>query len=67
MKIKFWKTPTKISEESGIRSNHVSKVLNELKSKNLIVCINEEARKGRLYKLTEEGAIILNKLFELEL
>lgn len=49
------KIPTKISEESGVGIKHVSNVLTDLKEHNLIVCINEDAHKGRLYRLTDEG------------
>lgn len=53
------KIPSVIAEEIGLRTNHVSNVLNDLKSKNIIVCLNEEARKGRLYKNTDLGLTIL--------
>jgi len=49
------KIPKQIAADTGILTNHVSKVLQELKNKELIVCINEEARKGRLYRLTPLG------------
>lgn len=49
------KIPSVIAEEIGLRTNHVSNVLNDLKSKNIVVCLNEEARKGRLYKNTGFG------------
>ena len=49
------KTPTNISKDSGIRTTHISKVLSELKGKGIVECINEEMRKGRLYRLTEKG------------
>ena len=48
------KTPTKISKETGILTNHISKVLKELKEHGIVECINEEMRKGRLYRLTEK-------------
>lgn len=54
--------PKEIAEKSGIKTNHVSKVLSELKSKDLIEIINPEARKGRLYRLTSVGAEIVEKL-----
>ncbi|MEE1227170.1 MAG: hypothetical protein UHM08_08735 [Bacteroidales bacterium] len=54
-----YKIPTQIAKECGIRPNHISKVLSELKDHNLAVCINEEARKGRVYKLTPLGKKIL--------
>ena len=43
----------------GLRTNHVSNVLKELKKENIVVCLNEDARKGRLYKNTEIGIEIL--------
>ncbi len=52
--------PTEIAERSNIKTNHVSKVLSELKSKELIEIINPEARKGRLYRLTETGKEIVD-------
>jgi predicted transcriptional regulator len=53
------KIPSVIAEEIGLRTNHVSNVLNDLKTKNIVVCLNEEARKGRLYKNTDLGLTIL--------
>lgn len=49
------KIPTVIAKDSGIRTNHISKVLAELKSHELVECVNPEARKGRLYRLTDKG------------
>lgn len=56
------KIPTRIAEDAGIRQNHVSKVLKELKEAGVAECINEEARKGRLYRLTSTGAEIAENL-----
>lgn len=47
--------PTQIARNSGIRTNHISKVLGELKAHELVECINPEVRKGRLYRLTDKG------------
>lgn len=60
------KIPTNISKDSGIRTNHISKVLSELKSKEIVECINEEARKGRLYRLTDTGKEVLESINEKE-
>lgn len=54
--------PKEIAERSNIKTNHVSKVLAELKSKGLIEIINPEVRKGRLYRLTNLGDEIVNHL-----
>ncbi|URN50309.1 winged helix DNA-binding protein [Methanobrevibacter sp. TLL-48-HuF1] len=49
------KIPSTIARDSGIRTNHISKVLSELKAHELVEYINPEARKGRLYRLTDKG------------
>ena len=54
--------PKQIAEHSEIRSNHISKVLSELKNENIVECINPESRKGKLYKLTPLGVQIHNRL-----
>ena len=56
------KIPTQIARDSDIRPNHISKVLAELKSHELVECINPEARKGRLYRLTDKGYEIVKNL-----
>ena len=54
--------PSQIAKNSGIRTNHISKVLSELKSHELVECINPEVRKGRLYGLTETGEEVVRNL-----
>ena len=54
------KTPSLIAKDIDLRTNHVSNVLKDLKENNLVVCLNEEAHKGRLYKNTDLGIEILN-------
>ena len=56
------KTPTAIAADAGIRINHISNVLKELKEAGVAECINEEARKGRLYRLTTTGEVIADNL-----
>ena len=55
------KTPSEISNMIGIRLNHVSMFLSELKRNGLIECLNEENRKGRLYRITELGKDVLSR------
>lgn len=57
-----FKTPTALSKETGIVLNHISNVLIDLKETGLVECINEEARKGRLYRLTGDGDRIMDIL-----
>lgn len=56
------KIPSVIAKYSGIRTNHISKVLAELKAHELVECINPEVRKGRLYRHTEKGDQIVKNL-----
>ena len=56
------KTPTTIAKDSGIRVNHISRVLRDLKNVDLVVCLNEDRKKGRLYRLTKDGEKIYNEL-----
>lgn len=57
-----FKIPTEIANDSGVLRNHVSNVLRELKEQDLVECLNPRLRKGRLYRLTEEGSKILEEL-----
>lgn len=56
------KIPSVIADEVGLRTNHVSNVLKELKDEGIVECLNEDAKKGRLYKNTELGIEILKHI-----
>ena len=56
------KMPKEISEESGILQNHISNVLRQLKENEVVECINPEVRKGRLYRLSDDGLAVLKEL-----
>lgn len=56
------KIPSKIAADIGIKQNHISNVLNQLKEKGLIRLINPEAKKGRIYELTDVGLKIAKEL-----
>lgn len=56
------KMPKQIATDCKIRTNHISKVLSELKEHGLAECINEDRRKGRLYRLTPFGLEVLGVL-----
>jgi len=57
-------TPKDISEKVNLRLNHVSMTLSELKEYDLVECINEESKRGRLYKIKLLGEKTLNWLSE---
>lgn len=56
------KMPKQIASDSGILPNHISNVLRQLKEKEIVECINPEVRKGRLYRLSDNGLNLLNDL-----
>lgn len=56
------KTPNDIVEKMDARFSLISRTLTELKEKDIVVCINEEQRVGRLYKLTDIGMQIAEEL-----
>ena len=56
------KIPKEIASDSGILPNHISNVLSQLKERDIVECINPEVRKGRLYRLSEEGLEVLKEL-----
>lgn len=51
--------PIEISNKTDLRVTQVSYALNDLKSKKLVECKNENSRKGRIYQNTELGSQIL--------
>ncbi len=56
------KMPSQIAKEINVNTSQVSSALSDLKKKNLVVCVNEEVRKGRLYKSTSLGNEVAKKL-----
>ena len=56
------KIPSQIAKDTGIRTNHISNILSELKEHDMVECINPELRKGRLYRLTDKGKEISKNL-----
>ena len=49
------KMPSEIAKDIGLKTNQVSSSLSDLKKEELVICVNEEVRKGRLYKCTDKG------------
>lgn len=54
--------PSEIAEEMNLRINQISAILSDLKKENIVVCINEEEKTGRLYQLTPEGKEAYNMI-----
>lgn len=54
--------PSEIARMTGYRTTQISNSLRELKEKDLVQCLNEDAKKGRIYQNTELGLLILEVL-----
>lgn len=54
--------PSEIARMTGMRTTQASNALISLKDKNLVICMNETAYKGRLYQTTELGDRVLEFL-----
>lgn len=54
-------TPSQIDKVSGIPISNVSTKLLELKKKDLVKCLNPDAKKFRLYVITTKGKQVLEK------
>lgn len=54
--------PSELGREMKISLTHASKIIRELHSKKLVVCLNENLKLGRIYKITTQGKKVLNSL-----
>ncbi|MBI2101357.1 MarR family transcriptional regulator [Candidatus Woesearchaeota archaeon] len=54
-------TPSEISQKTKIRLNHVSNFLKDLKDSKLILCLNDEDKRGRLYQITDLGKKVIKE------
>jgi len=60
-------TPKQIATNTNLRIGHVSNVLRRLVDKELIECVNPEAKRGRIYRLTSTGKEISELMKKLDL
>ena len=56
------KTPSEIKEEMDARFSLTSRVLSDLREKNIVECLDPEAKTGRVYYLTDLGLRIYRDL-----
>lgn len=54
--------PSEIARMTGYRTTQISNSLRDLKERKLVQCLNEDAKKGRIYQNTELGLMILKVL-----
>ena len=56
------KVPSMLAKDIGVYSNHISTTLRQLEKRGLVECVNPEFRKGKLYRLTEKGESLVEKI-----
>lgn len=49
------KMPKQIAKKLKLHPSQISATLSELKTEDIVKCLNEDAKRGRLYQLTELG------------
>ncbi len=58
--------PSEIKKQTNLSYTHLSRYLNSLKEKGLIICLNEKDKKGRYYEITPEGEKVFDFIKELD-
>jgi ArsR family transcriptional regulator, cadmium/lead-responsive transcriptional repressor len=61
-RLSFDKTPNQLCAELNRPDSAISRCLKDLTENRIVQCINPDAKKGRLYSLTEEGKHILKRI-----
>jgi predicted transcriptional regulator len=56
--------PTEIARASGLTPAQVSVALHDMKRQRMVRCMNEKAKKGRIYQCTELGLKVIEILDE---
>ena len=59
--------PSQISFETGIRVNHISSVLKSLVEEGIVVCLNPNRKRGRVYALTDLGRWVAERIASIKL
>lgn len=59
------KTPTNIAKATELHLSHVSRALRELEERGLVECMTPEATKNRIYRITNKGEEVLERLREI--
>ena len=60
------RTPMSIANDYNVHLSNVSRSLRELSEKGLVECLSPEAKKNRIYGLTELGKEVLKEMWGME-
>ncbi|GAF95619.1 unnamed protein product, partial [marine sediment metagenome] len=56
------KIPSQLKKDCDLAISHISKILKELVSKNIVECLTPKIHMGRIYRLTKKGEFIRKEL-----
>jgi len=56
------RTPKELTKITGFHFSHVSSNLKNLQKVDLVECLNPRATKGRLFKLSKKGEILIKSI-----
>lgn len=56
--------PKEIAQATNKPRSHISRALRELEDMTIVICINPQEKKGRIYRLTEKGKQIAKMILE---
>jgi len=60
-------TPTQLKKKLNIDKAHISRALDSLVKSKLAICLTPNAKKFKLYKISESGNKVLQQLNKLEI
>ena len=55
-------SPTEITRQTNCYQSRISQALTDLASRDLVVCVNPDDRKGKLYRLTQDGERVYSQI-----
>lgn len=55
-------TPKDLSQKTEYYLSHVSKTLNELAEHDMVECVTPDRKKGKLYRITDQGKEIVEAI-----
>ncbi len=58
------KTPTQLASDLGMNIGHVSNMIISLLERNLVVCLNPDEKRHRLYERSEKGKDLFTSMFK---
>ena len=59
------KTPKELQKDLGLHFSQISRALKELKEREIVECLNEDSRMGKIYALSEKGKEIKHPVLKL--